>query len=305
MGSHRAPGPVPRRTPSRSVSVGASPRRAFRAGQATTPVRRLHRAVPKVGVVAVLTATTIVAPVLGLGAVDAPRTADASAAVAGASLSPVPRAAQPLVTTPTVSTSFSVLPAGEGEVEPAEPPASMVPIVADVLSAQELAAIRTQAEEASRAQQRAALPGCDGEVPVDDAANGQLDTGALCEIWVEGRLLRADAALALARLNAAFATAHGEDLCVTDAYRSYAEQVSVRGRKPGLAAVPGTSEHGWGLAVDLCDGEANSGSARSDWMRENAPAFGWDNPDWARSGGSGPFEPWHWEFVAGQVQEQS
>jgi LAS superfamily LD-carboxypeptidase LdcB len=95
-------------------------------------------------------------------------------------------------------------------------------------------------------------------------------------------------------------TEFGDDLCVTDAYRSYSEQVSVRWRKPGLAARPGTSQHGWGLAVDLCSSEAKDGTARHRWMRENAPDFGWDNPDWARSGGRGPFEPWHWEYVAGQ-----
>jgi D-alanyl-D-alanine carboxypeptidase len=36
------------------------------------------------------------------------------------------------------------------------------------------------------------------------------------------------------------------------------------------------------------------------WLLENAPAFGWDNPAWARKGGSGPYEPWHFEYVARQ-----
>ena len=73
----------------------------------------------------------------------------------------------------------------------------------------------------------------------------------------------------------------------------------------GLAATPGTSEHRWGLAVDLCDGVQKGSGSRFQWLRDNAPAYGWDNPDWARNGGSGPYEPWHWEYVAGETAGQS
>src|SRR5690606_14231971 len=31
------------------------------------------------------------------------------------------------------------------------------------------------------------------------------------------------------------------------------------------------------------------------WMKQNAPAYGWRHPDWAEPGGSIP-EPWHWDF---------
>ncbi len=276
--------------------------RARAARKAPRPTLVTH--LPRVGIVAALGVATIVTPVVGLGAVDASRTADASAAVSGATDNQPSRAAQVLASAPTVSSDFSVIPVKE-PVPVVDPPASMVSTVGQVLSEAELAAMRTQAEEASRAQERAALPGCNGKVTDPGAANGRLDRDDLCEIWVDGRLLRADAALALARLNAEFATKFGDDLCVTDAYRSYSEQVSVRWRKPGLAARPGTSQHGWGLAVDLCDGEAGSGTARHEWMRENAPDFGWDNPDWARKGGSGPYEPWHWEYVAGEAADGS
>jgi LAS superfamily LD-carboxypeptidase LdcB len=85
---------------------------------------------------------------------------------------------------------------------------------------------------------------------------------------------------------------------MTDGYRSYAAQVSVRNRKPGLAAKPGTSEHGFGLAVDMCGGVESQGEGYW-WLRENAAAFGFENPRWAQAGGGGPFEPWHWEYVAG------
>ena len=66
--------------------------------------------------------------------------------------------------------------------------------------------------------------------------------------------LRADAAVALAKLDVAFSERFDEDLCITDSYRSLGSQISLAARKPGLAARPGSSEHGWGLAVDLCDG---------------------------------------------------
>ena len=41
-------------------------------------------------------------------------------------------------------------------------------------------------------------------------------------------------------------------------------------------------------------------AAAMEWLSGNGPTFGWDNPAWARRGGSGPYEPWHWEFDVGQ-----
>ncbi len=104
---------------------------------------------------------------------------------------------------------------------------------------------------------------------------------------------------AFAELSLAYQEHFGTDIVITDSYRSYAAQVSVRRSKPRLAAVPGTSEHGWGLAVDLGGGVQNSDEHYA-WLIENAPKHGWDHPAWARKGGSGPYEPWHWEYVAGE-----
>jgi LAS superfamily LD-carboxypeptidase LdcB len=59
--------------------------------------------------------------------------------------------------------------------------------------------------------------------------------------------------------------------------------------------VPGTSNHGWGLAVDLCGGVNLFGTAQTVWMQLNAGHYGWVHPDWAQAGGRNP-EPWHWEF---------
>jgi hypothetical protein len=156
----------------------------------------------------------------------------------------------------------------------------------------------------SRAKERAAMPACHQKDVSLDYANGQIPEDELCTIpWEKRHRLRADAAIALAKLDVAYNEKFDKDLCITDSYRSLSSQISVAARKPGLAARPGYSEHGWGLAVDLCDGGDVAGTAEHNWLIKNAPRFGWDNPDWARPGGSRP-EAWHWEYVAGETDQQ-
>lgn len=131
---------------------------------------------------------------------------------------------------------------------------------------------------------------------VSGYANGRIPVSALCPLpGSSGELLRADAAYAFERMDAAFAARFGHPVCVSDAYRSYDDQVRVRAERPGLAAAAGRSNHGWGTAVDLCGGVERFGSAEHLWMRSNASLFGWFHPTWARPGGALP-EPWHWEF---------
>lgn len=126
-------------------------------------------------------------------------------------------------------------------------------------------------------------------------ANGQIPGEALCALGVGRHALRCDAAASYVRMSAAFESTFGSTLCITDSYRSYASQVSAFQRKPGLAAVPGTSNHGWALAVDLCGGINIAGSPPWTWMTANAGRFGFVQPEWARPGNEKP-EPWHWEF---------
>ena len=63
-----------------------------------------------------------------------------------------------------------------------------------------------------------------------------------------------------------------------------------------LAAVPGTSIHGWGRAVDFEDAgrELTFGSAGYQWLEANAWRFGFVHPAWAEPGLSSS-EAWHWE----------
>jgi hypothetical protein len=89
---------------------------------------------------------------------------------------------------------------------------------------------------------------------------------------------------------------NGSALCVTEGYRSYSEQVAVKLRLPGLAATPGTSKHGLGLAVDLCGGVQDFANPAHLWLNRWAPLFGWHHPAWAEPSGALP-EPWHWEFA--------
>lgn len=125
----------------------------------------------------------------------------------------------------------------------------------------------------------------------DGYANGFLPAEALCPLTgFPGHRLRADAAAAF---NAMAATG---PLCITDSYRSYGAQVDVFARKPDLAAVPGTSNHGLGIAIDFGCGAERFGSDAYLWLKANGPIFGWTHPAWAEPGGGRP-EPWHWEFT--------
>jgi LAS superfamily LD-carboxypeptidase LdcB len=127
--------------------------------------------------------------------------------------------------------------------------------------------------------------------------NGQLDPASLCPLWrAPGQRLRMDASKAFNAMSQFHARTLRQPICVTDSYRSYAQQVDVYHRKPDLAAVPGTSNHGWGLAVDLCGGVQTYGTPAFQWMKEFGPRFGFHHPAWAEPTGSKP-EAWHWEFT--------
>jgi len=117
--------------------------------------------------------------------------------------------------------------------------------------------------------------------------NGKIPPAALMEIGHGSHRLHAPAARAFRQMEAA-AKAEGIDIGVTDSYRTFDAQVDLARRKGlysqgGLAATPGSSNHGWGLALDL-DLDANAVA----WMRKNAPDFGFVEDT--------PREPWHWGY---------
>ena len=96
------------------------------------------------------------------------------------------------------------------------------------------------------------------------------------------------------RLNAAFRDRFGENIAIDLSYRSYADQVRARELFGGLAAEPGTSNHGWGTAIDTWEWQAyDFGSARHEWLVANGPADGWYCPAATESGNP---EYWHFEY---------
>ena len=127
-------------------------------------------------------------------------------------------------------------------------------------------------------------------IPTDLAAygNGKIPKTALHQVGDTGHRLWAPAAEQLTKL-IADAKKDGVTIGITDSYRSYEEQVDVARRKGlysqgGLAAKPGTSDHGWGMAVDLdLDSKAQA------WMRANAGRYGFVEDT--------PREPWHWAYT--------
>ena len=139
-------------------------------------------------------------------------------------------------------------------------------------------------------------PSFDGARAWGGYPNGLIPPSALCALGDAGHSLRCDAAAAYRAMSAAYASAFGRPICITDSYRGYADQVRLYGQKPALAAVPGTSNHGWGLAVDLCGGIESFGTAQYAWMTANAGRFGFLHPAWADPG-RGREEPWHWEYA--------
>lgn len=126
-------------------------------------------------------------------------------------------------------------------------------------------------------------------IPTDLAGygNGRIPAGALEQVGTTGHKLWAPAAESLTKL-IDDARKDGVHIGISDSYRPYAEQVDLARRKGlysqgGLAAKPGTSEHGWGMAADLdLDPKAQA------WMRQNGAKYDYVN-NVAR-------ESWHWAY---------
>lgn len=127
-----------------------------------------------------------------------------------------------------------------------------------------------------------------------DGENGRLDTSLLVSIG-NGHKLEKNSASAYLRMVEA-ARLNGISWTVTDSYRTYEVQYRLAQPPPvgkglysqgGLAAYPGTSNHGFGTAVDLGGGANSSGTPQNNWLVQNANKFGFYTI---------PREPWHWEY---------
>lgn len=155
--------------------------------------------------------------------------------------------------------------------------------------------------------------------------NGKIPAGAMSALSWNGILLEKNAAADMERLNVAFKTQFGQNMSITGGYRSYELQVSTflsrysttpssigdkrvwngvsYWRHAGAAAaVPGTSNHGWGMAVDFTTYVSGVplvgvfGTAMRNWVVDHGPALGWISPTWAHNGGNDD-EAWHFEYT--------
>ncbi|MFI5896391.1 D-alanyl-D-alanine carboxypeptidase family protein [Actinoplanes sp. NPDC051513] len=131
-------------------------------------------------------------------------------------------------------------------------------------------------------------------IPTDLEAygNGKIPASALEQVGNTRHKLWGPAAEALTRMMAD-AEKDGVHIGITDSYRPYTEQVDLARRKGlysqgGLAAKPGTSEHGWGMAADL---DLNAKALA--WVRENGAKYGYFN--------TASRESWHWGFKPNEV----
>jgi len=143
--------------------------------------------------------------------------------------------------------------------------------------------------------------------------NGQIPKSALTQ--VSNAWLRSDAATAYRSFTAAFAAQFHKPLSITEGYRDLTTQKHIfmarntsyatpqkndtvwNGkywvRKPNttIAAIPGTSVHGWALASDFGSGVQKPGSPEKKWADANGPKFGWYPV------GNSFGEAWHFEFT--------
>jgi len=103
--------------------------------------------------------------------------------------------------------------------------------------------------------------------------------------------LRSEAAAALLRLLEAYHSETGDYLPVDEGYRDLAEQQRVFDTYGWpRAAIPGTSNHGEGTAVDFVNPPVVRGSQTHTWLAANASKFGFEPL-------TDPDEPWHWDYT--------
>lgn len=109
--------------------------------------------------------------------------------------------------------------------------------------------------------------------------NGRIPFKAMAPIM--GSYLRGDAAASLRKMAHA-AKQDGVNITLTGGYRDYATQVRLKAQKGDLAATPGQSNHGWGLAIDIGEGEQRN------WVAKHGRKYGWAVL---------PSESWHFDFM--------
>lgn len=131
---------------------------------------------------------------------------------------------------------------------------------------------------------------------------------------INGERVEKHVAAAFQNMRSAFKKKFGLDLLVTSGTRTRAEQQRLydlyKSGKGNLAAAPGFSNHEESgprgpRALDLRDsgrdsGVTRKGTKRSNWLKANAPRFGFDPAGFRFS----RIEPWHYEFTGSLKSSQ-
>ncbi|SDM47206.1 D-alanyl-D-alanine carboxypeptidase [Fictibacillus solisalsi] len=138
---------------------------------------------------------------------------------------------------------------------------------------------------------------------------------------IEKRMMRKEAATALENMFAA-AKKDGINLTGVSAYRSHATQTALfnnYAKRDGYekartySALPGTSEHETGLAIDVAgDGgkcpaqDCFGGTPEAKWLAKNAPDFGFiiRYPEGKENVTGYKYEPWHIRYVGTSVSKK-
>lgn len=136
-------------------------------------------------------------------------------------------------------------------------------------------------------------------------ANGKVPSSMLVAIpWDKEKTLIAAPALAdLTRLNTAFKKKFGRNLDVDLAFRTLDTQKQLYKELGAyIAAKPGTSNHGWGLAIDVPETSAyDFGGKYYAWLKANSAKYNWvhrkDLEQYNSNGKKNPgAEAWHFEY---------
>ena len=153
--------------------------------------------------------------------------------------------------------------------------------------------------------------------PTMAAHNGKIPVSDLCQVpswlntsWAPNtpRTLQCGALSSFLEMNAAFKAKFGYNLIMDEGYRDrYTQDMYYKVYGYPSAAMPGTSNHGYGRAVDLIgtrtavlEGRGSSpfrfGSAADTWLTNNSKAYGWDRSEHLDKTGSNP-EYWHYNWI--------
>ena len=130
--------------------------------------------------------------------------------------------------------------------------------------------------------------------------NGKVPERMLVAIaWdKEKTLIAAPALKDLGRLNAAFKKKFGHNLDIDLAYRTRATQDAYwEELGPYVAARPGTSNHGWGTAIDVPETHGYSFRGKYyKWLKANSKKYNWVHRKILEEGS--PYaEAWHFDYV--------